>query len=64
MIKLSIFVQRIAIFLWSRIYKKWLWDDFFNDYERVLKVRGWRTALVVRKSGSRHTMTPCFWWFD
>ena len=55
--------------LWSRVYRRWLWNEFYGTHDRVLRVIGWRTALVcsVTKSGreaSRRGMTPCFWIFQ
>ena len=46
--------------LWSMIYRKWLLNDFCGNYNKVLKVRGWRTALV-ESCTDRKTITPCFW---
>jgi len=45
--------------IYSFVYRKWL-----KDY-RVVKVRGWRTALCEHKKWkTRETITPCFLWFD
>ena len=49
--------------LWYWIYKKWLWDDFYKAYDKVIKVKGWRTAIVQNPTG-RKTITPCFWIFQ
>jgi hypothetical protein len=56
-------------FLFALIYRKWLWNDRNENYDRVLHVKGWRTALVaeVTKTGherNRKGVTPVFWWFD
>ena len=29
----------------------------------IVKVKGWRTALVDRPGYGRETITFCFWWF-
>jgi len=61
--------NRLLCWLWSRIYRRWLWNDYYGTYDKVLKVMGWRTALVtnVTKAGreaNRRCMSPCFWIFD
>ncbi len=55
--------------LWARVYRRWLWNDFYGTHDKVLRVIGWRTALVVNVSKSgrevgRHCVTPCFWIFQ
>jgi len=47
-------VQKILIPIWSIVFKKWL------DDRKVVKVKGWRTALVEGEKVSRCTITPCF----
>ncbi len=47
--------------LFSIIYRKWLWNDFHKNYDKVIIVRGWRLALVDSKCGGRRTMSPVFW---
>ena len=32
--------------LFRLIYRRWLWDSHFKMYARIIKVKGWRTALV------------------
>ena len=58
----------LLCWLWARVYRRWLWNDFYGTHDKVLRVIGWRTALVssVTKTGretSRRCMMPCFWWF-
>lgn len=57
--------QRVLCWLFSIIYRRWLWEDWYKEYATPLKVKGWRTALVGygRDLGMRKTITPCFWWF-
>lgn len=47
-------MQKILIPIWSIVFRKWLHDI------RVVKVKGWRTALVEGEKVSRYTITPCF----
>ena len=46
--------------LYKIIYRKWLWNDFHKCHDTVLEVKGWRTARVETKGGSRKLMSPCF----
>jgi hypothetical protein len=62
-------MQRVLCWLFAKVYRRWLWNEFYNNYDRVLKVHGWRTATVasVGKSGRevhRYIMAPCFWIFQ
>lgn len=49
-------------YLWSIIYKKWLWCSYTKKYYKVIKVKGWRTA-IIDNGCSRKSRTPIFWWF-
>lgn len=54
---------------WELVYRKWLWSDFYKTHAQVIRVKGWRTALVkeVNSKGNevnRYTTSPCFWFFD
>lgn len=57
---LEMLKDKIARWLWAIIWKKWLWNDFYQEYGKVIKVKGWRTALVETPT-SRVTITPLFW---
>lgn len=46
-------------FLFALVYRKWL-----DKGDKVIRVKGWRTALIETRGGNRKTMTPIFWWFD
>lgn len=46
--------------LYSIVWKRWLWNDYFKDYDRVIKVKGWRTAIIEDKAKHRATNSPCF----
>lgn len=54
---------RFVIWIWSRVYRKWLRQRDGEGYDRVVLVKGWRTALVDTRGGSRMTISPRFWWF-
>jgi len=51
--------------LWSLIYRKWLWDIYHKKHYKVIKVKGWRTALVglpySKGLGNQKTISPVFW---
>ena len=54
-------LNRYACWLFSKVYARWLWEENV----KVLKVYGWRTALIGYgyKGGMRKCITPCFWIF-
>ena len=58
-------LQKVLCWLFARVYRRWLWNDWYKEYETPLKVKGWRTALVGygRNLGMRKSITPCFWIF-
>ena len=57
-------MQRMLCWLFAKVYRRWLWNDWHQNYDTVTHVLGWRTARVVTKSGSVRCMTPCFWIFQ
>lgn len=57
--------SKFLCWLWGRVYRKWLWNEYSKDYDIVTKVIGWRTARIkTRKGGTVKLMQPCFWIFD
>ena len=47
--------------LYSKIWKRWLWNKHSQKYDTVLKVYGWRTARIESSSsGARYVSSPCF----
>ena len=60
-------VQHVLCFCFAVVYRRWLYNDFYGTYDRVLKVTGWRSARVAtygkRSKGeiNRRHMSPCFW---
>jgi len=57
-------MQPLLCWIFSGIYRRWLWDELYQEYDKVEKVLGWRTARVTTKGGSKRCMTPCFWGLD
>lgn len=53
-------LQRVICWLYALIYRRWIWED----NAEVLRVYGWRTALIGYgpRRGMRKTITPVFWW--
>jgi len=49
--------NKLTRFLWSVIWDKWLWNSYYHDYFTVVKVKGWRTAIVEYRGIEKHTMT-------
>jgi hypothetical protein len=49
--------------IWSIIWMHWLWNPIKHRYNTVIKVKGWRTA-VIEDGDERSVMSPCFWIFD
>lgn len=45
--------------LFSLVWRKWLTDGP-NRPLKVVKVLGWRTAIVDTVFGGRKTISPCF----
>lgn len=41
-------------FIYGLIWKNWLFGD------KVLEVKGWRTALLETRFGARLVSSPCF----
>lgn len=48
--------------LFSLIWRRRLWNCFFRSYNKVVEVRGWRSALVQTESTARYHTTFLFWW--
>lgn len=44
--------------LWSFVWQKWL-----DDGDKVIRVTGWRSALIETSYGRRRGLACCFWWF-
>jgi len=61
--------QKILCWVFSKVYDKWLWNDWYEKKCTVEHVYGWRSARVCminnqgKRAMVRHIM-PCFWWFD
>jgi len=55
-------LERMVILLWSLVWRHWLLDGHTGKYCKVVRVKGWRTALVDSPSKARMTITPMFKW--
>jgi hypothetical protein len=45
--------------LWKFVYGKWM-----DEGDTIIRVLGWRSALLKSRWGNVRGMTACFWWFD
>lgn len=52
-------LDRLVMWFWSIVWKRWL-VDYRGSPLTVVKVKGWRTAIVESNSEPRKTITPCF----
>jgi len=59
----DVFNMKFLNWLWFKIYKRWLYHPSTGCYDKVIRVKGWRSALIEDKWGQRSTITPIFWWF-
>lgn len=50
--------QKILCWLFSKVYKKWLYVPHNSTYDKVIEVSGWRSALVG--TYNRKRINPCF----
>jgi hypothetical protein len=57
-------MKKVVNVIWALIWRKWLWNSYDQDYEKVIKVKGWRTAIVQDKSAHRRSISPCFGIFN
>lgn len=53
-------VQKVLCWIFSKVYSRWLWSHFHKSYDRVVYVRGWRTARTVSAGSQVQTITPMF----
>ena len=61
-------MQRVLCWLFSKVYRRWLWNEFYRNHDLPLRVTSWRSALIAygpdRHKGGRQHMAACFLWFD
>jgi len=49
---------------WNRLsHERQLYDFRIRARDHVVKVKGWRTALIDTFGSGRQTVSFCFWWF-
>lgn len=60
--------QKILCWIFSKVYRQWLYNDWYEKYNTVEHVSGWRSARVCMMHDGKRAMvrriSPCFWWFD
>lgn len=62
---LTVLSLPLARWLFSVVYRRWLWDHWHKNYCRVIRVTSWRSALLESRNGrERRHMTACFWGLD
>jgi hypothetical protein len=54
-------LQSILRPVFEFVYRRWLWCDWHKAHDSVVRVTGWRSAIVETRSGQRRHMTACFW---
>lgn len=55
----SVPLDPLVGWLWGLMWRRWMTDCNGNRLT-VVRVKGWRTAVVESKTEPRKTMTPCF----
>lgn len=45
--------------LWALVWRRWM-TGCDGEQLRIVRVKGWRTALVEGNKTTRQTITPCF----
>lgn len=61
LIKIRNYLQHIRCVIFKFVYKRWLialCDGEINI--KIIKIKGWRTALVENKYGVKVAISPCF----
>lgn len=56
-------IQKLLCWLFSIVYKKWLWNERDGEYDEVKHVHSWRSARVKTTTKSVRWIQPCFWIF-
>jgi len=58
-------MQRFLVPTFTFVWWKRLWymTEHYHGRIHVVKVKGWRTALVDRVGYGREVISFCFWWF-
>ena len=56
-------VPMFTFIWWKRLFWQTLDHRCYHGRMHVVKVKGWRTALVDISGNGRQTTSFCFWWF-
>jgi hypothetical protein len=59
---LGVRMQQLLCWIFSKVYRKWLMNDFTKEHDKVMRVIGWRTMRTKSKYGKILCVTPIFWW--
>lgn len=51
--------NKFVILVWSVVWRKWLICPYSQKKRTVIKVKGWRTA-IIKTNNHVETITPCF----
>jgi hypothetical protein len=51
--------QPVLCWIFARVWRKWIFPDWVGRPSRVVRVIGWKSALIDSHSGCRHRMTVC-----
>lgn len=54
--------NKVLVWLFSKVWKRRLLDTWTKKPCKVVKVRGWKSALIDRPCGSRETVTFITYW--
>lgn len=46
--------------IYEFVFKKWLYNSFHKNYNRIIKIKGIKTFLIEDSSGNRSTIEPLF----
>lgn len=53
-------IQKPIIKIYTWVWKKYLWNEHHQNYDKVLEVKGWRSARIETLGKTRYLKSPCF----
>ena len=53
--------MKILIWIYQRLWHRWLWNVFYRKPDKVISIKGWKTMLVDNPS-CRKRITILFPW--
>ena len=54
--------NKFIIWIFSKVWRNWMKDDFTGYNMKIIEVRGWRTVLWDSPTGTRSHSTFCPKW--